>query len=103
MLKGDRIYAKEHGDLSGRVEYEGVVHNVTTTSVHLGFSNKLVERVRTGVTWDIRFSFSPFTYDNMHRAVKLSSHFPKILFPSASDIPATSKSLLCFLTFFVNI
>ena len=94
MLKGDKIFAKEHKDLSGRVEYEGVVHIVSGTCLHLGFSNKLVERVRAGSTWDIRFSFSPFTYDIMHRAVQLSSHFPKLLFPSASYIPETSKFLI---------
>ena len=87
VLKGDRLYAKEHGPTSRPVEYEGIVHVVNEQTVHLGFSTKFTERVRAGMTWDIRFSFSPFTYDNMHRAVKLASSLNKFLFPSAAFIP----------------
>ena len=68
-----------------------MVYVVKENHVSLGFSDKVIAKVQAGVTWDVRFSFSPFSYDNMHRAVKLANQLPKMLFPSVSNFPSESS------------
>jgi len=85
VIRGDRIYVRENN--IGTVEYEGMVHFVAGDHVKLSFSEKIIPEVKKGILWDVRFSFSPFTYENMHRAVELASKISRTLFPSASHLP----------------
>ena len=96
VLKGDKLYVRESGD--GMVEYEGCVVMVGSKHVNLIFSDKIKPKVMQRKLWDVRFSFSPFSYENMHRAVKLSSQLPQMLFPSAASFPPTTSTpvIECF-------
>ena len=85
LIKGDKLYLS-----NDKVkEYEGFVHSLGRTRVYLGFDQSIVSRVRAETYWYVRFHASPFSWDNMHRAVKLcvGSHLTKFLFPKAGDLP----------------
>ena len=87
VLKGDRLFIRESG--RGTMEYEGVVHYVADKNVSLGLSDKLVSKLNSARcinSWDVRFSFSPFTYDTMHRAVKMAASLPNLFFPFTDSL-----------------
>ena len=87
VLKGDRLFIRESG--RGTVEYEGVVHYVGDKNVSLGLSDKLVSKLNSARcinSWDVRFSFSLFTHDTMHRAVKMAAGLPNLFFPFADSL-----------------
>ena len=99
VLRGDKLFVRQAG--KGLIEYEGFVHTVGDQVVWLGFSDKLIPKLKIGVRWDVRFSVSTFPISNMHRAVKLAqslsltkSIFPSSNFPPPSLTPA--PDLQCF-------
>jgi len=87
VLRGDKLFVRETG--KGLKEYEGIVHTVGEQVVWLGFSDKLIPRLKVGMLWDVRFSVSTFPISNMHRAVKLaqSLSLTKSIFPSSNFPP----------------
>jgi len=97
VLRGDKLYVRETG--KGLLEYEGHVHTVGDNVVWLGFSDKIIPKLKVGKLWDVRFSVSTFPVSNMHRAVKLtqSLSLTKSIFPSSTFPPsAPSPELQCF-------
>ena len=92
------LYARESG--KGLKEYEGIVHTVGDMVVWLGFSDKLVTKLKPWMLWDVRFSVSTFPVYNMHNAVKLTQSLAltSSIFPLASSFPppAALPQLECF-------
>lgn len=93
VLRGDKLFARVAEN--GTVKYEGIVHKVGDKKVWIGFSDKLVNKLRGNTMWDIRFSVSTFTSDNMHRAIKLANSFKltQYLFPTTSLFPPFSSEV----------
>ena len=86
LIKGDKVFLT----LDFNTEFEGIVHRVEKTRVFLGVSHQIRPKVKDeSVLWKVRFHVSPHSWNNMHRAVKLSqqSNLNKILFPAISDLP----------------
>ena len=85
LIKGDKLYLSN----DKMKEYEGFVHSIGKTRVFLGLSQSILGLVRAETFWYVRFHASPYSWDNMHRAVKLcvGSNLAKVLFPTAADLP----------------
>ena len=89
LVKGDKLYLS-----NDKVkEYEGFVHSLGKTRVYLGLDQSIVRHVRNETFWYVRFHASPYSWDNMHRAVKLcvGSNLNKFLFPKAADLPLKER------------
>ena len=85
LIKGDKLYLS-----NDKVkEYEGFIHSLGKTRVFLGLDQSILRHVRNETFWYVRFHASPYSWDNMHRAVKLcvGSNLNKFLFPKAADLP----------------
>jgi len=93
VLRGDKLYVRE--SRVGTIEFEGYVHNVGENQVWLSFHEKLIHQLRSGFTWDVRFSVSPFPINCMQRAVKLAEKYKLTndLFPSVTTLPSLKPDL----------
>ena len=85
LIKGDKIFLT----CDKIKEYEGFVHTVGRTRVFLGFSDQILPHVKDEAHWFVRFHASSFSWDNMHRAVRLcvQHNLRTFLFPRATDLP----------------
>ena len=91
LIKGDKLFLTHDEEK----EYEGYVHTVGKTRVFLGFSNQIIPRVKDeGIYWSVRFHVSTYSWNHMHRAVKLcqQSNLSKLLFPVAADLPLGGRT-----------
>ncbi|PFX17671.1 putative helicase MOV-10 [Stylophora pistillata] len=83
VLRGDRIYAYEHGLRHHR--YEGIVHKVKLQDLILGFDRSKIPFIK-GKKFDIQFTFNRLTVQMEHRACeRIASECKKdmreVLFP----------------------
>lgn len=88
VLRGDRIYAYEHGLRQHR--YEGIVHKVQLLNVKLGFDRSKIPFIK-GKKFDIQFTFNRLTVQMEHRACeRIASERRKemrqVLFPQQESL-----------------
>ena len=85
LIKGDKVFLT----CDKIQEYEGFVHSVGKTRVLLGLSDQILTHDMKETAWFVRFHASSFSWDNMHRAVRLcvKNNLRPFLFPRATDLP----------------
>ena len=71
VLKGDQICT-----ILGDRLYNGVVHAVQQSSIHVGFHKSLLNQFINGMKLNIRFSVNPYPWKVMYRALLLLSDSP---------------------------
>ncbi|XP_078384845.1 putative helicase MOV-10 [Oculina patagonica] len=88
VLRGDRIYAYEHGVRQRR--YEGIVHKVQMLNVKLGFDMGQMPYVK-GKKFDIEFTYNRLTVKMEHRACERIApvtrpEMRQVLFPQQESL-----------------
>ncbi|KAI5628491.1 putative helicase mov-10-B.1, partial [Silurus asotus] len=93
VLRGDSLNVYLHKDMAEPITvYKGYVHRVELENVQLGFSNKLVKKFITNMTFNVEFSFNRFPLKLQHRAVQLVAEhrLGNVLFPTRNGVKQTA-------------